>query len=130
MLDSEKIKFILEKRSLGSYANNSRWEEFFDSLESFDHTLRVRVKIISVDSASDWSRWLIPVPGCFEHTRVGPMKFNCIEWLDIETMYEKHLGHIVSPETINVQEDVKKIIIESKLTANYEEKYIRVWGYK
>ena len=58
------------------------------------------------------------------------MLFSYIEWLDIESIYEKHRGKLVSPEVINVQEEIQKIVLQSKLTSISEKNYTRVWGYK
>jgi len=135
MQDREEVRLSVEKRRLGSYANRSRWNIFFNSLHDFqrqaEHSLRVRVKVVSRDNISDWKGgWLTHGSGYFEHIGVGPMLFSYIEWLDIESIYEKHRGKLVSPEVINVQEEIQKIVLQSKLTSISEKNYTRVWGYK
>ncbi len=98
MVDLEsraKARRITSERSLGALANDTKWSEFFEQIQS--EGLCLELKFIDVDIPSKEASVWVPAKNYIESAQTGPELFVFIEWVrstrvDEVSRIAKHVG--------------------------------------
>jgi hypothetical protein len=111
--EKNKVHAEIARRNLASHMNQKKWARVLPMLRDFDAV--VRVKWLFDEAQQEWSgRYLLPVAGYFEETRLGPIPYREIEWLELK------VGDVAGLRTI-----LKEMHIPFSLDGDI----IRIWGY-
>ena len=116
---------LIEEQHLIGVMNNSRWNALFEGLSKVQKMLSY--KVIYIDGSS----W----PGVgSDHTETPEIEqiwgnFIAIETLDIRTKMENPRGALLSPEVIDVTEQIIQLCATNKVKISLTRHGVRVWGY-
>ena len=75
----ERATEIINRRQLGSTANNTKWREFFAEVQSLDASLEF--KLIDEEQPFSSPRFWSPAPNYVEGGLMGPYPFYWVEWV-------------------------------------------------
>lgn len=119
---------MLTERQLASFANNGRWSAALAALLTLD--VRIRLKRVTDDEASDWGRFCLPVPNVVEPLSFGPVEFREIEWLEVDPIVSERRGALVDDLEIDLSARIEKFLRGSKMVWKFVDGKYQLIGYK
>ena len=109
----KKVVAEIENRNLSSHMNQTKWNVILPQLKPLE--AEVNLKWLFSESETGWSKsYLIPTEGYLEVTRLGPISFREIEWVELKS---------------NDNEKLSNALKSNNIPHSYENGVFKIWGY-